>query len=91
VISESFRAHGAEAMSGGERHQVVVHVAAETLQAGGGRHCEIEDGPAVAAKRPATWRAMPASSRLSRMRRVSRCRTQDPQHSAGATWRVLRD
>ena len=50
VIFESFLAHGAEAMSGGERHQVVVHVSAETLQAGGGHHCEIEDGPAVAAE-----------------------------------------
>ena len=48
VIFESFLAHGAEAMSGGERHQVVVHVSAETLQAGGGHHCGIEDGPAVA-------------------------------------------
>ena len=50
VIFESFLAHGAEAMSGGERHQVVVHVSAETLQAGGGHHCGIEDGPAVAAE-----------------------------------------
>ena len=50
VIFESFLAHGAEAMSGGERHQVVVHVSAETLRAGGGDQCEIEDGPAVAAE-----------------------------------------
>ena len=50
VIFESFLAHGAEAMSGGERHQVVVHVSAETLQAGGGDQCEIEDGPAIAAE-----------------------------------------
>ena len=50
VIFESFLAHGAEAMSGGERHHVVVHVSAETLQEGGGHHCEIEDGPAVAAE-----------------------------------------
>ena len=50
VIFESFLAHGAEAMSGGERHQVVVHVSAETLKAGGGHQCEIEDGPAVAAE-----------------------------------------
>jgi hypothetical protein len=32
VIFESFLAHGAEAMSGGERHQVVVHVSAEMLR-----------------------------------------------------------
>jgi hypothetical protein len=50
VISESFKAHGAEAMSGGERHQVVVHVSAETLRAGGGDQCQIEDGPAIAAE-----------------------------------------
>lgn len=31
----------------GERHQVVVHVSAETLKGGGGTACEIEDGPAV--------------------------------------------
>jgi Domain of unknown function (DUF222)/HNH endonuclease len=50
VIFESFLAHGAEAMNGGERHQVVVHVSAETLEAGGGDHCHIEDGPAIAAE-----------------------------------------
>ena len=50
VIFESFLAHGAEAMSGGERHHVVVHVSAETVQDGGGHHCEVEDGPAVAAE-----------------------------------------
>ncbi|MGH9603424.1 MAG: DUF222 domain-containing protein, partial [Terriglobales bacterium] len=50
VIFESFMAHGAKAMNGGERHQVVVHVSAETLRAGGGDHCEIEDGPAIAAE-----------------------------------------
>lgn len=51
LIFESFMAHGAEAMSGGDRHQVVLHVSAETLQAGGGgQHCEIEDGPGVSAE-----------------------------------------
>lgn len=49
VIFESFLAHGAEAMRGGDRHQIVVHVSAETLKAGGGC-CEIEDGPAIAAE-----------------------------------------
>ena len=48
VICESFLAHGAEAMSGGERHQVVLHVSAETLREGGGQQCEIEHGPGVA-------------------------------------------
>jgi len=50
VIVESFLAHGAEAMRGGERHQILVHVSAETLGAGGGERCEIEDGPALAAE-----------------------------------------
>jgi hypothetical protein len=50
VIFESFLAHGAEAMSGGERHQVVVHVSAETLKGEGGHQCEIEHGPAIAAE-----------------------------------------
>jgi hypothetical protein len=50
VICESFLAHGAEAMTGVERHQVVVHVSAETLRAGGGHQCEIEDGPGVSAE-----------------------------------------
>jgi hypothetical protein len=50
VVFESFLAHGAEAMSGGDRHQIVVHVAAATLQGGGGHYCEFEDGPAVAAE-----------------------------------------
>jgi len=50
VIFESFLAHGAEAMTGGERHQVVVHVSAETLQGEEGHHCELEDGPAVSAE-----------------------------------------
>ena len=49
VIFESFMAHGAEPMRGGERHQIVVHVSAETLKAGGGC-CEIADGPAMAAE-----------------------------------------
>jgi hypothetical protein len=49
VICESFMAHGAEAMSGGDRHQVVVHVSAETLKDGGGVCCDLEDGPAVSA------------------------------------------
>jgi hypothetical protein len=50
VIFESFMAHGAEAITGGERQQIVVHVSAETLNAGGGHHCGIEDGPAIAAE-----------------------------------------
>lgn len=50
VICESFVAHGAQSMSGGDRHQVVIHVSAETLQAGAGHQCELEHGPAVSAE-----------------------------------------
>ncbi|MGH8220741.1 MAG: DUF222 domain-containing protein [Steroidobacteraceae bacterium] len=51
-ITESFLAHGAEALSGGDRQQIVVHVDAGTLQersegeAGG---CRIEGGPSIPA------------------------------------------
>jgi hypothetical protein len=61
VIFESFLAHGAEAMTGGERHQVVVRVSAETLRAGGGDQCEIEHGPAVA---PETARRLACDASL---------------------------
>lgn len=46
-VIESFLAHGAEALSGGDRHQIVVHVDAETLREGGAGRCEHEDGPAL--------------------------------------------
>jgi hypothetical protein len=47
VIAESFLAHGAEALNGGERQEIVLHVAAETLTSRSGDRCEIEDGPAI--------------------------------------------
>ena len=47
VIAESFLKHGAEALSGGERHHIVIHVDEETLKAGTTGRCETEDGPAV--------------------------------------------
>lgn len=37
VIFESFMAHGAEAMSGGERHQVVVHVSGDVRRVTSGK------------------------------------------------------
>ena len=40
--------HGAEALSGGDRHQIVVHVDAETLKEGCAGRCELEDGPSMA-------------------------------------------
>ena len=53
-VAESFLAHGLAAMNGGDRHQIVVHVDAETLQgsdpAGSSSCCELEHGPAIPAE-----------------------------------------
>ena len=49
LIAESFLAHGAEAMNGGDRLQIVVHVDHETLKDGLAGRCEFEDGPSVPA------------------------------------------
>lgn len=46
-IAESFLKHGPAALSGGERHQIVVHVEAETLREGVSGRCELEDGPSI--------------------------------------------
>ena len=48
LIAESFLQHGSEAMCGGDRHQIIVHVSAETLQQRAAGSCEIEDGPSLA-------------------------------------------
>ncbi len=50
VIAESFLAHGEEALSGGDRHQIVVHVEAQALQEDGAGSCELEEGPAIPAE-----------------------------------------
>lgn len=50
LLAESFFQHGAEAMHGGDRHQVVIHVSAETLRDSSEGCCEIEDGPALPAE-----------------------------------------
>ena len=46
-MAESFLQHGAEALTGGDRHQIVVHVDAETLKDGCAGRCELEDGPSL--------------------------------------------
>ena len=48
VVAESFLAHGAAALTGGERQQIVVHVDAETLRDHEPGRCELDDGPAIA-------------------------------------------
>lgn len=48
LLAESFLQNGAATMSGGDKHQVVVHVDVETLQTGCAGRCEIEDGTHIA-------------------------------------------
>jgi hypothetical protein len=50
LLAEAFLHHGAEAMSGGDRHQVIVHVSAETLKRSAAGCCEIEDGASISAE-----------------------------------------
>ena len=50
LFAETFLKHGYEALSGGERQQIVVHVDAETLRQATPGRCELEDGPALAAQ-----------------------------------------
>jgi Domain of unknown function (DUF222)/HNH endonuclease len=47
VLAESFLKNGPEALSGGERHHIVVHVDSESLQARAAGRCELDDGPAI--------------------------------------------
>jgi hypothetical protein len=47
VLAESFLKHGPEALNGGERHHIVVHVDAESLHAREAGRCELDDGPAI--------------------------------------------
>jgi hypothetical protein len=49
LIAESFMAHGAESMGGGDRFQIVVHVDHETLKDKTAGRSEFEDGPSVPA------------------------------------------
>jgi hypothetical protein len=50
LVAESFLAHGAIEAAGADRHQIVVHVAAETLRHRAAGCCEIEHGPSLAAE-----------------------------------------
>ncbi len=49
-IAESYLQHGSEALSGGDRQQIVVHVDVEALREDGAGRCELEDGPSLAAE-----------------------------------------
>jgi len=50
LVAESFLAHGVIEAAGGDRHQIVVHVAAETLRDRTAGCCEFEHGPSMAAE-----------------------------------------
>jgi Domain of unknown function (DUF222)/HNH endonuclease len=50
LVMESFVAHGSAALSGGDKHQIVVHVSAETLRKDEAGRCELEDGPGICAE-----------------------------------------
>ena len=49
-VAESYLKHGSEALNGGDRLQIVVHVDAETLRDGCAGRCELEDGPSLPAE-----------------------------------------
>jgi len=50
ALAETFLKQGAHALNGGERHQVVLHVDAETLRDSSAGRCGIEHGPALPAE-----------------------------------------
>lgn len=50
LMAESYLAHGAKALSGGDKHQIVIHIDHETLANSTAGRCELEDGPALAAE-----------------------------------------
>ncbi len=47
ILAESFLKHGAEALNGGERHHIVIHVDETTLKARESGRCEVDEGPAI--------------------------------------------
>lgn len=50
LVAESFLAHGAMQVRGTDQHQIVVHVAAETLRDRRAGCCEFEHGPSMSAE-----------------------------------------
>ena len=50
LLAESFLAHGAAPLNGGERQQIVVHVDQAVLRRHAAGRCEIEEGPSIAAE-----------------------------------------
>jgi Domain of unknown function (DUF222) len=50
MIAESFVSHGAQALNGGDRQLIHLHVCEETLREHAAGCCEIDDGPSMAAE-----------------------------------------
>ena len=50
TLAESFLATGPRDLSGADRHQIVVHVDAETLKHSHAGRCELERGPSIASE-----------------------------------------
>jgi len=50
LVAESFLEHGPASRNGGDRNQIVVHIAAETLRNHEAGCCELEDGPSMSAE-----------------------------------------
>src|SRR5688500_18588036 len=49
-MADSFVAQGAAALKGGDRHQIVVHIDAETLRDSTAGRCNFEHGPSMPAE-----------------------------------------
>ena len=49
-MSESFLASGPAALKGGDSHQIIIHVDAETLRDSTAGRCNFEHGPSIAAE-----------------------------------------
>ena len=50
IVSRLFIVNGPGVMTGGDKHQIVVHVSAETLRDAEAGRCEIENGAGVSAE-----------------------------------------
>lgn len=50
ALAQTFLKQGAQAMNGGEKHQIVVHVDEATLRDSTAGQCELEDGPSLPAE-----------------------------------------
>jgi hypothetical protein len=62
LVAETFLSQGPTALKGGDRHQVVVHVDAETLRDSTGGRCDFEHGPSMSAETRAGYLVIAASS-----------------------------